>query len=86
MDVEIAMETEKKPRWLRSAFSEADGAGSASRLIMLFHSLAVIGWITHGIWRGAAFPDATTLGGAAAFIVSPYASNKFPTMFGKDQG
>lgn len=82
MDVEIKMEAEKKPHWIRSAFSESDGTGSASRLIMLFHSIAVLVWISHGIWHGQPFPDAATLGGASAFIVSPYASNKIPTMFG----
>lgn len=53
-----------------------------ARLIMFMHSVAVLAWVSHGIWHGSPFPDMATLSGAATFVVTPYAANKVPTMFG----
>lgn len=62
--------------FFREVFSE-DGEGSASRVMMLVHGLAGIGWITHVVVHSHTVPDAATLAGVTAFSSAPYAINKF---------
>ena len=67
--------------FFREVFSEDDGQGSASRIIMLVHALAGIGWVSFFVWKGDGhgahnLPDAVTFSGVTAFVTAPYAINK----------
>ena len=59
----------------RSAFSEADGTGSTSRLLATVHTLVACACFAHVAWHTHAIPDATTMGGLGAFAGVPYALN-----------
>jgi hypothetical protein len=76
----------KKVSALRSAFSEADGTVSFARLQTFIHCCVSSILLIHSHWHGGTFPDPATLTAISAFNIAPYASNKIPTMFGKDQG
>jgi hypothetical protein len=62
--------------FIKSIFSEDDGSGSASRVLMVVHAIAGIFWGTHVVWHTHALPDAVSLSGVTAFISAPYAINK----------
>ena len=78
--------SEKRVSWLRSAFSESDGTMSFARLQTFCHLVVSSLLVIHGSWGTYKVPDATTFAALSAFNIAPYAANKIPTMFGKDQG
>jgi hypothetical protein len=68
----------KKISFLRSTFSEADGTGSASRIMMLLHFFAGASWVSFHLWKGDGaghhpIPDLT---GVTTFVCAPYGVNK----------
>lgn len=68
---------EKIFAFIKSAFSEADGTGSSTRLLSSVTVLATLAWVTYIVARTTALPE---LGGAALVIsagFSGYAANKF---------
>jgi len=62
--------------FLREAFSEDDGRGSCSRLMMAFHAVAAVAWGTHFVLHTHVIPDPVTMAGLTGFITAPYAVNK----------
>jgi hypothetical protein len=71
---------EKLFAYLRSTFSEADGTGSATRLLAGGGVLATIVWVSYIVVLTGHLPD---LGGAAMFVsasFSGYAINKVAGM------
>jgi hypothetical protein len=62
--------------FIRQIFSEDDGTGSASRVLMVLHSIAAIAWGSHVVYHTHALPDAASLSGVTAFLTAPYAVNK----------
>lgn len=65
-----------KMTFLREIFSEDDGQGSCSRVMMFLHAIAAIGWGTHYVVHTHTIPDPTTMAGLTGFITAPYAVNK----------
>ena len=67
---------EKLIAYLKSTFSEADGSGSASRVLALLAVLSNILWVSYLVITTHALPD---LGGSAVYVgasFSGYAANK----------
>jgi hypothetical protein len=62
--------------FIKSIFSEDDGSGSASRLLMVAHAIMGCIWGTHVVYHSHALPDPVSLAGVTAFITAPYAVNK----------
>lgn len=62
--------------FLREAFSEDDGRGSASRLMMAVHAIFVGVWGTVFVHHTHTIPDAVTMAGLTSFVTAPYAMNK----------
>lgn len=59
----------------REVFSEG-GQGSFSRVASGFHTAGALAWISHFVMHTHSLPDATTLTGLAAFVISPYGASK----------
>jgi hypothetical protein len=69
--------------YLISVFSEADGTGSATRVLAGLTVLATLMWVTFIVIKNHALPD---LGGASMFIsaaFSGYAINKIEKVVNK---
>lgn len=62
--------------FIKSIFSEDDGTGSASRLLLVLHSLVGCAWGTHVVVHTHTLPDAVSMAGVTAFVTAPYAVNK----------
>jgi hypothetical protein len=62
--------------FIKSTFSEDDGTGSASRVLMALHALAGIAWGTHVVWHTHQLPDAVSMSGITAFVSAPYAIDR----------
>jgi hypothetical protein len=72
---------EKIIAYLKSAFSEVDGTGSASRLLALLSILANMVWVTYLVIRNHVMPDLT---GSAMYVgasFTGYAANKVSDAF-----
>jgi hypothetical protein len=63
-------------QFFRECLSEDDNRGSASRLMMLLHSLAGICWGTHVVIHTHDLPDPMKLAAVMTFVTAPYAVNK----------
>lgn len=61
--------------FLKSVFSEPDGTGSASRVLMLLHFLAVAFWVSYYLHQGHSLGDVPWTG-ITLFVSTPYAINK----------
>jgi uncharacterized membrane protein len=72
-----------QPFW-RSVFSEADGTGSASRVLTALLTSAVAFVLLYTVVHEHKIPDLGTLAGLAGFAVSPYAVNKGTQMLTKE--
>ena len=72
--------------YLKSAFSEVDGSGSATRVLAGATVLTTLIWVSYLVCRTHALPD---LGGASMFVsagFSGYAINKIAGVaVGKDK-
>lgn len=77
--------TLSKPlHFLKSALSEQDGLGSASRIIGFMTTIAVIGWVTFVVIHTGTLPDLTS---AAVFLgagLGGYAANKVSSLIKGD--
>lgn len=76
---------EKLFAFLKSAFSEPDGTGSASRVLAGSTILATLGWVTYLVARNHVLPD---LGGASMLVASGfsgYGMNKLSCAIKKDE-
>ena len=63
-------------KFIKSVFSEADGTGSAARILSALFAISAVYWITHLVHVNHAVPplsDITTL------VAAPYAANKIST-------
>lgn len=61
--------------FLRSVFSESDGTGSASRILMAFHAIAGAAFIGHHLYHGHPLGE-VPWSGITTFVATPYGLNQ----------
>lgn len=70
--------------FLKTAISEQDGLGSASRITALLTTIAVIGWITYVVIHTGLLPDLTSASYFLAAGHGGYAANKVSSLLKGD--
>jgi hypothetical protein len=70
--------------FIREVFSDDDGRGSFSRCGTALIVVVVLALMGRVVIHNGAFPDALTLGGLSAFMLTLYGANQLRAAFSKE--